>query len=94
VRDCHLSANLRYAPDALDNADKDVLITFSITFLSPGYVNNPFLKAKLVSVSAPTGETDTRSFQMVFTPWATSVKEPYSNDLVFTPSQRNTLCLL
>lgn len=41
----------RYEPDALDNVDKDILITFVITFLSPNYVNNPFLKAKLVSVS-------------------------------------------
>ncbi|WVQ99567.1 hypothetical protein IAU59_006703 [Kwoniella sp. CBS 9459] len=40
----------RYNPDALDNIDKDILITFIITFLSPGYVNNPFLKAKLVSI--------------------------------------------
>jgi hypothetical protein len=40
-----------YEPDALDDADKDFLITFAITFLSPNYVNNPFLKAKLVSVS-------------------------------------------
>lgn len=42
----------RYDPDALDNVDKDILITFAVTFLSPGYINNPFLKAKLVSVSA------------------------------------------
>jgi ubiquitin conjugation factor E4 B len=41
----------RYSPDSLDNVDKDILITFTITFLSPNYVNNPFLKAKLVSVS-------------------------------------------
>ncbi|WVF71299.1 hypothetical protein IAT40_006102 [Kwoniella sp. CBS 6097] len=40
----------RYDPDALDDIDKDILITFIITFLSPGYVNNPFLKAKLVSI--------------------------------------------
>ncbi|WOO81182.1 Ubiquitin conjugation factor E4 [Vanrija pseudolonga] len=37
-------------PDALDNADKDILITFVLTFLAPGYVNNPFLKAKMVSI--------------------------------------------
>jgi ubiquitin conjugation factor E4 B len=41
----------RYNADALDDADKDILITFTIVFLSPGYVNNPFMKAKLVSVS-------------------------------------------
>jgi ubiquitin conjugation factor E4 B len=40
----------RYDPDALDDADKDTLITFIITFLSPDYVNNPFLKAKLVTI--------------------------------------------
>lgn len=28
------------------------MITFAITFLSPGYINNPFLKAKLVAVSS------------------------------------------
>ncbi|KAL1411414.1 Ubiquitin conjugation factor E4 [Vanrija albida] len=39
-----------YCPDALDDADKDILITFVITFLAPGYVNNPFLKAKMVSI--------------------------------------------
>jgi ubiquitin conjugation factor E4 B len=41
----------RYNADSLDDADKDILITFTIVFLSPGYVNNPFMKAKLVSVS-------------------------------------------
>nr|XP_019046475.1 ubiquitin-conjugation factor E4 B [Kwoniella bestiolae CBS 10118]OCF25405.1 ubiquitin-conjugation factor E4 B [Kwoniella bestiolae CBS 10118] len=40
----------RYNPDALDDVDKDILITFVVTFLSPNYVNNPFLKAKLVSI--------------------------------------------
>ncbi|WVQ80243.1 hypothetical protein IAT38_002348 [Cryptococcus sp. DSM 104549] len=40
----------KYDPDALEDLDKDVLITFAITFLSPGYVNNPFLKAKLVTI--------------------------------------------
>ncbi|WVR06923.1 hypothetical protein IAU60_003959 [Kwoniella sp. DSM 27419] len=40
----------RYDPDAMDDLDKDTVITFVITFLSPGYVNNPFLKAKLVSI--------------------------------------------
>jgi len=39
----------RYDPDALDNIDKDILITFAITFLSPTYVKNPFLKAKIVA---------------------------------------------
>ncbi|CAD6576435.1 MAG: hypothetical protein TREMPRED_001677 [Tremellales sp. Tagirdzhanova-0007] len=42
----------RYEPDALEDFDKDILITFAITFLSPDYVNNPFLKAKLVSILA------------------------------------------
>lgn len=41
----------RYDPDVLDNGDKDSLITFAIVFLTPGFVNNPFLKAKLVTVS-------------------------------------------
>ncbi|WWC70131.1 uncharacterized protein I206_104078 [Kwoniella pini CBS 10737] len=40
----------RYHPDALDDVDKDIVITFVVTFLSPNYVNNPFLKAKLVSI--------------------------------------------
>lgn len=47
----HLLTSCRYDPDALDNADKDILITFVLTFVSPTYVNNPFLKAKLVTVS-------------------------------------------
>lgn len=42
----------RYSPDALDKADKDILITFALTFVSPTYVNNPFLKAKLINVLA------------------------------------------
>lgn len=42
----------RYSPDALDDADKDILITFAIAFVNPTYVNNPFLKAKLVAVSS------------------------------------------
>jgi ubiquitin conjugation factor E4 B len=41
----------RYRAEALDDGDKDILITFTIVFLSPGYVNNPFMKAKLVQVS-------------------------------------------
>lgn len=40
----------RYEPEALDNVDKDILITFVLTFLSPDYVSNPFLKGKLVSI--------------------------------------------
>nr|ODN80157.1 ubiquitin-conjugation factor E4 B [Cryptococcus depauperatus CBS 7841] len=38
----------KYDPDALDDIDKDVFITFAIIFLAPDYVNNPFLKAKLI----------------------------------------------
>lgn len=38
-------------PETLDKNDKDVIITFMIVFLSPNYVNNPFLKAKFMSVS-------------------------------------------
>jgi ubiquitin conjugation factor E4 B len=49
----------RYHPDALDDADKDILINFAIVFVQPNYINNPFLKAKLVSIIAnglyPTG---------------------------------------
>lgn len=41
----------RYDPSVLEDMDKDILITFVIVFLTPGHVNNPFLKAKLVSVS-------------------------------------------
>jgi hypothetical protein len=37
-------------PNTLDKSDKDVIITFMIVFLSPNYVNNPFLKAKFMSV--------------------------------------------
>lgn len=47
----------RYDPDVLDDSDKDTLITFAIVFLTPGYVNNPFLKAKLVTVSGPQSAT-------------------------------------
>ncbi|KLT45417.1 hypothetical protein CC85DRAFT_282483 [Cutaneotrichosporon oleaginosum] len=42
----------RYNPDALDKADKDILIAFALTFVSPTYVNNPFLKAKLINALA------------------------------------------
>ncbi|KAK4689997.1 ubiquitin conjugation factor E4 B, partial [Tremellales sp. Uapishka_1] len=42
----------RYDPEAMDDTDKNILINFAITFLSPTYVNNPFLKAKLVSILA------------------------------------------
>jgi ubiquitin conjugation factor E4 B len=38
----------RYDPDALDNADRDIFITFVLAFLTPNYVNNPFLKAKMI----------------------------------------------
>lgn len=48
--DNKLNERPRYDPDALDDVDKDIFITFAITFLSPNYVNNPFLKAKLVTV--------------------------------------------
>lgn len=55
----YLDFMARYNPDALDDADKDILINFVIVFLQPGLVNNPFLKAKLVSIIAnglyPTG---------------------------------------
>ncbi|ODO06452.1 ubiquitin-conjugation factor E4 B [Cryptococcus wingfieldii CBS 7118] len=40
----------RYEPEALDDVDKDIFITFSIVFLTPDYVNNPFMKAKLVTI--------------------------------------------
>ena len=40
----------RYDPERLEDHERDIFITFALTFLSPGYVNNPFLKAKLVSV--------------------------------------------
>lgn len=38
-------------PKTLERNDKDTIVTFMLTFLSPGYVNNPFLKAKFMSVS-------------------------------------------
>lgn len=47
----YLDFLFRYKPDVLENQDKDVLINFFIVFLTPGYINNPFLKAKFVSVS-------------------------------------------
>lgn len=46
-------------PDTLDKTDKDIIVTFILTFLSPNYVNNPFLKAKFMGILAagvqPTG---------------------------------------
>jgi hypothetical protein len=45
------SSNPRYKPDAMENPDKDALIDFVLVMMTPGYINNPFLKAKLVSVS-------------------------------------------
>ncbi|ORX35769.1 ubiquitin elongating factor core-domain-containing protein [Kockovaella imperatae] len=40
----------RYDPERLEDHEKDIFITFALAFLSPGYINNPFLKAKLVSI--------------------------------------------
>ena len=60
----------RYNPNALETADKDILITFAITFLSPGYINNPFLKAKLVSVC--TGGYDCTDYMPDSGQWALS----------------------
>jgi ubiquitin conjugation factor E4 B len=37
-------------PETLDKSDKDTIITFILVFLSPNYVNNPFLKAKFMSM--------------------------------------------
>lgn len=51
----YLDFLFRYKPDVLENPDKDVLINFFIVFLTPGYINNPFLKAKFVSVSIFSG---------------------------------------
>lgn len=48
----YLSFLSHYDADIMDAADQDIAITFAITFLSPTYVNNPFLKAKLVSILA------------------------------------------
>lgn len=46
-------------PETLDKTDKDTIVTFILTFLSPNYVNNPFLKAKFMGILAagvqPTG---------------------------------------
>lgn len=56
-----------YNPDVLDDADKDILITYAITFLAPTYINNPFLKAKLVGVSGlEDAQSDSRSCRMGF----------------------------
>jgi hypothetical protein len=55
-------------PETLDKSDKDVIVTFMIVFLSPNYVNNPFLKAKFMSVSNELGQPnragDTDDFEM------------------------------
>ncbi|KAK1924344.1 ubiquitin elongating factor core-domain-containing protein [Papiliotrema laurentii] len=48
----YLDFLFRYNPEVLENPDKDILITFAIVFLTPGYINNPFLKAKLISILA------------------------------------------
>ena len=42
----------RYHPEALEGPDKTVVVNFVIAFLSPGYINNPFLKAKSMSILA------------------------------------------
>ena len=48
----YLEFVVRHAPpNTLEKSDKDVIVTFMIVFLSPNYVNNPFLKAKFMSVS-------------------------------------------
>ena len=39
-------------PDTLSKSDKDTILTFVLVFLSPNYVNNPFLKAKFMSMLA------------------------------------------
>lgn len=69
----------RYDPDALDDADKDILITFAIAFVNPTHVNNPFLKAKLVAVSgkAPASLT-TRPSLTDCTRLVTTVVDPCS----------------
>ncbi|GHJ85049.1 hypothetical protein NliqN6_1451 [Naganishia liquefaciens] len=56
----YLEFIIRWAPpDTLDKTDKDTIVTFILTFLSPNYVNNPFLKAKFMGILAagvqPTG---------------------------------------
>lgn len=70
----------RYDPDALDNGDKDTLITFAITFLAPTYLKNPFLKAKLVAVgyclTLLTQDTLQWSVPRRVPPTGTSVRPP------------------
>lgn len=39
-------------PETLTDGDKDTIVTFILVFLSPGYVNNPFLKAKFMAILA------------------------------------------
>lgn len=56
----YLEFIIRWAPpDTLDKTDKETIVTFILTFLSPNYVNNPFLKAKFMGILAagvqPTG---------------------------------------
>lgn len=90
----------RYNAEALDDADKDILITFTIVFLSPGYVNNPFMKAKLVHVCAPhplaraERLTDQRVYQMVSFRKATGEKALCLTDSRCTRCRRSTSCPL
>ncbi|KAJ9098222.1 hypothetical protein QFC21_004551 [Naganishia friedmannii] len=56
----YLEFIVRWAdPNTLEKQDKDTIVTFILTFLSPNYVNNPFLKAKFMGILAagvqPTG---------------------------------------
>jgi ubiquitin conjugation factor E4 B len=56
----YLEFIIRWAdPNTLEKSDKDTIVTFILTFLSPNYVNNPFLKAKFMGILAagvqPTG---------------------------------------
>ncbi|KAJ9117556.1 hypothetical protein QFC22_004406 [Naganishia vaughanmartiniae] len=56
----YLEFIIRWAdPNTLEKPDKDTIVTFILTFLSPNYVNNPFLKAKFMGILAagvqPTG---------------------------------------
>ncbi|KAJ9110282.1 hypothetical protein QFC19_001685 [Naganishia cerealis] len=56
----YLEFIVRWAPpNTLEKTDKDTIVTFILTFLSPNYVNNPFLKAKFMGILAagvqPTG---------------------------------------
>lgn len=81
----------RYDADALDNADKDILITFTIVFLSPGYVNNPFLKAKLVQVSSPSRHSlIARAWQTDSFHRGTGERGPYLTGSTYTAYRHNT----